>query len=79
MVEIELTGVTEFLRSDTVKDIAEQAASKVRSAAGAGYEQDTYMAGSRWISSVYAEKGTDAYQDNLDKNTLLKASGGVKL
>ncbi len=66
-------GVGELLRSQDVADYLVGQASSVAAAAGDGYEVSQGFD----RVSVYVKTGTDkARADNLENNTLLKATGG---
>ena len=76
-VEITLnySGVGSLLQSSEMATVLSGQAEKIRSRCGDGYAVDTYSAGTRVIASVYTET-TDAMQNELENNTLLKAIGG---
>lgn len=63
-VVLKSSETREYLR-EFVKDIQERC--------GEGYNSDVKYMGTRIIASVYTET-PEALQDNLDNNTLLKAS-----
>lgn len=72
-IELNKAGVGELLRSEAVASYLMGVAGSVAAAAGDGYE--AYQGFDR--VSVFVQTGTDqARQDNLEHNTLLKATGG---
>lgn len=68
-------GVGELLKSQWAADCCMEVAERVASSAGDGYTTRLHTSEQRAIVNVYAET-EEAYQDNLDNNTLLKAIGG---
>ncbi|MBQ0113619.1 MAG: hypothetical protein KBT03_10850 [Bacteroidales bacterium] len=66
-------GVRELLKSSEVRDYIKSEADAIKGRCGSGYATDSKYMGTRVISSVYTET-KEAYQDNLENNTLLKAS-----
>ena len=70
--ELNRSGVRELLRSDEMMAVCKQYADGIQARAGAGYESDTYVGKNRVNASVYPAT-KEAYRDNLDNNTLLKA------
>lgn len=69
------SGVRELLRSEEMKAICEEHASKALSKLGDGYMVTTATGKNRVNASVYAES-QKAKQENLENNTILKALGG---
>ncbi len=67
-------GVKEMLLSDEIKEVCEDQAEKVRARAGDGYEVSTYKGTNRVNASVRPVT-QEAYKDNLENNTLMKAVG----
>lgn len=66
-------GIGELLKSDAMKNVIEEHASRVANNAGEGYAAaDPHYTGQRVAVNVYAET-EEAKQDNLENNTLLKA------
>lgn len=65
-------GVGELLKSSEMMSVLESYADKVADNAGEGYK--TFVGFDRAHVSVRTVTD-EAYQDNLDNNTLLKASG----
>ena len=76
-VEIELNsaGIQELLKSAEIQGYCEELARGVASRAGDGYEVSSMVGKTRVNASVYAATN-EAYRDNLENNTLLKALGG---
>lgn len=76
-VKLELNDVAliKVLHSDEVVKALQDEAKMIQLQAGEGYKTDLYDGGTRKVSSVYTAT-PEAYQDNLDNNTLLKALGG---
>lgn len=68
-------GITALLKSDEIKTECEKHAQKIAQRCGVGYAHDTYLTPSRIVASAYTETA-EAYKDNLENNTLLKAMGG---
>ena len=71
-IELNSGGIGELLKSSEVDAFLQETASGVRQSCGAGYETDSYHAGSRVIASVFTAN-SKAAKDNLQNNTLLKA------
>lgn len=71
-VKLNYAGVGELLRSAEMKDCLAEIAAEKAAALGSGYGTDTYSAPTRVIASVFTET-REAYQDNLQNNTLLKS------
>lgn len=74
-IEINYAGVGQLLRSEETQQFLQTLASERASALGAGYDSDTYKAGTRVIASVYTDT-PEAARDNLKNNTLLKVVSG---
>jgi hypothetical protein len=70
--ELNRAGVAELLKSEAMKTIINSHASAITNRAGDGYEQDSYIAGTRVVATVAAVT-KKAKKDNLENNTLLKA------
>ena len=69
-------GVRELLNSEEVADFCAEVAADVAAKAGVGYETaQPHHTGQRVAVNVYAATH-EAYLDNLEHNTLLKAIGG---
>lgn len=74
--KLNLAGLNELMKSEEMQSVLDSHASRIASAAGAGYEAEAahpiqFIA----IASVRAETQA-AQRDNLKNNTLLKAIGG---
>lgn len=65
-------GIRELLKSDEMSKFVKEQADIIRDRCGAGYESDVKQMQTRVIASVYTED-TEAMQDNLENNTLLRA------
>lgn len=77
-VKTNWTGLGELRSSQWAADLCNELADEMIARAGEGYEKrQHYTTGpkARVIVNVYADT-EEAYQDNLDNNTLLKALGG---
>ena len=68
-------GVRELMRSAEMAGICQEHASRVKNAAGDGYEVTVYTGRNRVNASVHADT-FEAQNDNFENNTLLKALGG---
>ena len=71
-VELNSEGVRELLRSSEMMAICRSHAQAIANRAGSGYEVTTYTGKNRVNASVHAAT-EEAYKDNLENNTLLKA------
>lgn len=71
-IEFNSAGFVELLKSAEVSEYCKEVANQVLSRCGEGYATKQYNTPSRVISIVYADT-KEAYQDNLDNNTLLKS------
>lgn len=67
-------GVRELLQSSQMQSVLSTHATDVRNRAGEGYDTSIYVGKNRANASVYAST-EEAYKDNLENNTLLKALG----
>lgn len=65
-------GVKELLKSDAMKGICRQHASQIAQRAGVGYVVEDRNYPERSGAAVRADS-YEAYRDNLENNTLLKA------
>jgi len=70
--ELNKKGVADLMKSGNMQSILKDHASKIRGRAGEGYEQDLYVGKNRANAHVWAES-TQAKEDNLEHNTLLKS------
>lgn len=73
-VKIDLisSGILDFLKSSEVQQEVKRIADDIKNTLGDGYETDSHVTPSRVVSSVYTTSN-EAYRDNLNNNTLLKA------
>ena len=77
--ELNLKGLNELMKSSEMQAVLNKAADKVAAAAGADYEVETAHP-IRFIAIASVRPATrEAWRDNLENNTLLKAAGSVKL
>lgn len=67
-------GIRDMLRSDELKNFCKNQAEIAASRAGDGYGVSTYTGKTRVNASVRAVT-KEAYKDNLNNNTLMKAVG----
>lgn len=75
-IELNKDGIKELLTSDEVANMLKGYADNARSKCGDGYEVTVYQNGkTRANASVHAST-KEAYKDNLENNTLLKAVSG---
>lgn len=70
--ELFRNGVFELMRSAEMQAVLQEHAEKVKQRAGDGYEMDTYVGPHRANCMIFANTA-DAWRDNLENNTLLKA------
>lgn len=74
-VRINYAGVGELLNSQWASDCCSEIANQVASRAGDGYDAASpHKTGQRVAVNVYAAT-KEAYWDNMDNNTLLRALG----
>lgn len=74
LIKLNDDGIREILKSDEVMSELRSHAQKVLNSAGDGYAISEYKGKTRGNVSVYANT-KEAYKDNLENNTLLKAVG----
>lgn len=75
-IELNKDGIKELLTSEEVTNMLKGYADSARQKLGDGYEVTTYQNGkTRANASIHAVT-TEAYKDNLENNTLLKAVSG---
>lgn len=73
-IKLNSKGIEELLSGPETKQMVSEAVQKIASAAGTGYDTDVRKVGDRVRGEAYT--GTkEAMQDNLENNTLLKATG----
>lgn len=65
-------GVKSLLKSEEMKNLLSEEASKIREKCGDGYKNDTHIGKNRVNAMVWADS-IKAKKDNLKNNTLLKA------
>ena len=73
--ELNRQGVRELLKSEGMQTVCDEYARGIAKRAGPGYVTSSYVGKNRVNTSVSAET-YEAYRDNLENNTLLKAVGG---
>ena len=77
--ELNLAGLNALMKSEEMQGVLNQAADKIAAAAGDGYEVEAAHP-IRYIGIASVRPASrEAYRDNLENNTLLKAAGSVKL
>lgn len=74
VIKLNDQGIQELLKSEEVIEVLRTHARSVLNSAGNGYSISEYKGKTRGNVSVYAET-QEAYKDNLENNTLLKAVG----
>lgn len=74
-VVLNRSGVRALLRSEEMKNVCAEQASRIMQRCGSGYEMDTYTGKNRVNAMVKAET-YQAKADNIRNNTLLKAVRG---
>lgn len=67
-------GIKEMLKSEELKNECKNHAELAAATAGSGYEVSVYTGKTRVNASVRAAT-KEAYKDNLENNTLMKAVG----
>jgi hypothetical protein len=71
---LDYQGVGELLKSDQMRAVMEAYAQEIKNRAGDGFGSRTHVTEQRVIVNIFAET-QEAYLDNLENNTLLKAVG----
>lgn len=66
-------GVGEMLKSAEMMSVCEQYAQNMKGSLGDGYEIESTRTGTSRVAVTLRAVTTQAQQDNLDNNTLLKA------
>lgn len=74
-IELNHAGIDQLLKSQWAMDCCKEIAEEVASRAGEDYHVSTFTGKSRVNASV-GPSTYEAYQDNMENNTLLKAIGG---
>lgn len=70
--ELNRKGVADLMKSAGMQKILKKHATNIKNRAGAGYEQDLHVGKNRANAMVWAGN-SQARNDNLDNNTLLKS------
>lgn len=70
------SGIDQLLKYDC-QPAVQEVARQVLNSCGEGYKMDTYVGKTRCNCSVGADT-KEAYHDNLENNTLLRAIGGAR-
>ena len=73
--ELNRQGVGELLKSKEMEQVLNGYAQEIASRAGEGYRAGSYQGSDRVKVNVWPET-PEAWQDNLENNTLLKAVKG---
>ena len=73
--ELNRQGVGELLKSKEMERVLNGYAQEIAGRAGEGYRAGSYQGSDRVKVNVWPET-PEAWQDNLENNTLLKAVGG---
>ena len=73
-IKLRKAGVKEMLQSDDLRETCREVAEQIRARAGEGYEVSTFKGAYRVNASVRPVT-QEAYKDNLENNTLMKAVG----
>lgn len=76
--ELNRAGVSELLNSPQMAGILSSAAGHVADASGNGYSAEIIHPGTRAVAVIRAET-KEAYRDNMENNSLLKALGGTHI
>ena len=76
--ELNRQGVAELLKGNEMASILREAGHRVAATAGAGFEADTKVIGTRQVCLISADT-PEAKNRNLKENTLLKALGSEKV
>ena len=70
--KLNYAGVGQLLKSSKMQAVLASKATEIKTRAGEGYDQDTYVGKTRANAMVYADS-SKAKRDNMNNNTLLKA------
>ena len=76
--ELNKQGVAELLQGDKMAGVLSEAGRRAAATAGAGFEADTKVIGTRQVCLISADT-PEAKRRNLKENVLLKALGSVKV
>lgn len=71
-VELNYDGIGSMLRGSEMKALMERYGAQISGRAGEGYSFRVHDTGQRQAANIYPDT-KEAYQDNLNNNTLLKA------
>ena len=71
-VELNRSGVRELLKSPEMAALLQEQTDAIAGRCGDGYGTDTALMETRMIASVFTDT-KEAYRDNLDNNTILRA------
>ena len=72
VLELNQSGVRELLKSPEMAALLQEQADAIAGRCGDGYGTDTMLMETRVIASVFTDT-KEAYRDNLDNNTILRA------
>ena len=75
-IELNKDGIKELLTSDEVVNMLKGYADSARSKLGDGYEVSPYTKSKTRANVSIKTATTEAYRDNLENNSLLKAVSG---
>ena len=75
-IELNKEGVGALLKGGETESLMQRMGNEIAKRAGTGYAASTHNTGQRHICNVYAAT-TEAKQDNLENNTLIKAMGNL--
>ena len=73
-IKLNYREIGTLLRGGEVKEMVGAEAGRIASAAGSGYDTDVRRVGDRMRGEAYTAT-KEAMKDNLESNTLLKATG----
>lgn len=74
-IELNTAGVRQMLRSPEMQVICKEHAQRIIDMCGEGYDMDVHIGQNRCNAMVWADSW-EAKRNNLEHNTLLKATGG---
>ena len=77
--KLNLAGLNELMKSGEMQGVLNAAAQQIAAAAGDGHEVEAAHP-IRFVAIASVRAATyDAYYDDLDNDTLMKAAGGVRI
>lgn len=76
-IELNRAGITQILKSPSMRSAVERRARQIAAASGPGYEADSMIGRNRARASVYA-KSFRARRDNARNNTILRNIGAAR-